>query len=129
MKNAEAKGEEGEVDEAQELFQQAEALQQTKASLEAKALQVMIAREGRREKEKMRRRRGGGESQGLRSRVAAQGFCAMMDGTATAVSTAHTKEPAILVAHNTLVSIFEAYRTAVLSMNTHECTDESPRQA
>lgn len=46
MKNAEAKGEEGEVDEAQELFQQAEALQQTKASLEAKALQV-TGRKGR----------------------------------------------------------------------------------
>lgn len=42
MKNAEAKGEEGEVDEAQELFQQAEELQQTKASLEAKALQVFV---------------------------------------------------------------------------------------
>lgn len=40
MKNAEAKGEEGEVDEAQELFQQAEELQQNKAGLEAKALQV-----------------------------------------------------------------------------------------
>lgn len=40
MKNAEAKGEEGEVDEAQELFQEAEELQQQKASLEAKALQV-----------------------------------------------------------------------------------------
>lgn len=40
MKKAEAKGEEGEVDEAQELFQQAEELQQQKAGLEAKALQV-----------------------------------------------------------------------------------------
>lgn len=40
MKNAEAKGEEGDVDEAQELFQQAEDLQQKKAGLEAKALQV-----------------------------------------------------------------------------------------
>lgn len=44
MKNAETKGEEGEVDEAQELFQQAEELQQKKAGLEAKALQ---ASEGR----------------------------------------------------------------------------------
>lgn len=42
MKNAEAKGEEGEVDEAQELFQEAEELQQQKASLEAKALQVRL---------------------------------------------------------------------------------------
>lgn len=41
MKNAETKGEEGEVDEAQELFQQAEELQQQKAGLEAKALQVL----------------------------------------------------------------------------------------
>lgn len=40
MKNAEAKGEEGDVDEAQELFQKAEELQQKKAGLEAKALQV-----------------------------------------------------------------------------------------
>lgn len=40
MKNAEAKGEEGEVDEAQELFQQAEEMQQKKAVLEAKALQA-----------------------------------------------------------------------------------------
>lgn len=43
MKNAEAKGEEGEVDEAQELFQEAEELQQQKAVLEAKALQVNIS--------------------------------------------------------------------------------------
>lgn len=43
MKNAEAKGEEGEVDEAQELFQQAEELQQKKAGLEAKALQVSLS--------------------------------------------------------------------------------------
>eukprot|EP00904_Undaria_pinnatifida_P003578 jgi/Undpi1/13220/HiC_scaffold_8.g02882.m1 len=43
MKNAEAKGEEGDVDEAQELFQQAEELQQKKATLEAKALQASIA--------------------------------------------------------------------------------------
>lgn len=41
MKNAEAKGEEGDVDEAQELFEQAEELQRTKAELEAKALQVL----------------------------------------------------------------------------------------
>ncbi|CAM9946287.1 unnamed protein product [Discosporangium mesarthrocarpum] len=43
MKNAEAKGEEGEVDEAQELFQKAEELQQQKSTLEAKALQESIA--------------------------------------------------------------------------------------
>lgn len=48
MKNAEAKGEEGDVDEAQELFEQAEALQQTKATLEAKALQVT---EGKKDRE------------------------------------------------------------------------------
>ncbi|CAN0299510.1 unnamed protein product [Ectocarpus sp. 6 AP-2014] len=42
MKNAEAKGEEGDVDEAQELFEQAEELQRTKAELEAKALQDSI---------------------------------------------------------------------------------------
>lgn len=40
MKKAEDKGEEGEVDEAQELFQEAEELQQQKAGLEAKVLQV-----------------------------------------------------------------------------------------
>lgn len=52
MKNAEAKGEEGEVDEAQELFQQAEELQQKKAGLEAKALQ---ASEGRTNKNVVRK--------------------------------------------------------------------------
>ena len=41
MKNAEAKDEEGEVGEAQELFQQAEELQKKKAELEA-ALQASV---------------------------------------------------------------------------------------
>lgn len=62
MKNAEAKGEEGEVDEAQELFQQAETLQQSKAGLEAKALQVR--EKGQRRPGVMKREKKGRKKKG-----------------------------------------------------------------